>query len=84
MMCRASAERDTADTLVHFTSEEENFNYFLRSSNPEALHLPQPTGTILPSPCHLRLAIGGHGQRRMASLVTERPLGERLRVYVPS
>lgn len=33
-MCRTSAEKDTSETLVHFTSEEENFNYFLRSSNP--------------------------------------------------
>lgn len=33
-MCRTSAERDTSETLVHYISEKENFNYFLRSSNP--------------------------------------------------
>lgn len=53
------AEKDPTDTLVHFTSEEENFSYFLKGPSPQALHLPKPTGTKCPSTCHLELTVRG-------------------------
>lgn len=64
-MCRISELKGTLliDTLVHFTSKEEDF---LRL----CLHLPNPTGTVLPTPCHLGLVICRH--RTAVSLVTLR------------
>lgn len=69
------AERDPADTLVHFTSEQENSSHFLMSPDPRALHLCKPTGTIhSPLPCCVGLAVCGRGGT-VASLVTEGPPG---------